>query len=823
MMREDEKAGRGERQSDDSAPRSSLPRLFAVILIIFASELAVMWALPHLIRHTGSLWGAVVDAALLGLITGPFLWWLVVRPLDVVARLERTRAARIIGGANDAIITVDGSGRIESANTAVETIFGRAPRDVRGRDISCLLPESAGRVRAVLEEGREARLRLREPHREGRRLHLEVDAFPVPMPGRTVLAFVVRDVTLRHHRELALRLTRFAVQRAADAVFFVRHDGTILYVNDAAARSLGYERSRLLRLNVESIAPEWSPALWARHWEDVKRLGSLTRELKHRRSDGVLFPVETASNIVEGDGFELVCVYARDIRERRQSEETQRLLATAIEQASETVVVTDPRGTLLYVNPAFERITGYRRDEALGRASSLVRSGRHDPAFYAGLWSTITRGEVWKGRFVNRRKDGTEYQEDATISPVRDPSGRITAYVAVKRDITHEATLEEQLRHAQKMDAIGRVAGGVAHDFNNMLAVVLGNCELILQDLPADAPTREHAREIMLAVDRSAALTRRILAFSRKGPADAKVLDLNETVTSTCRMLQRLIGEAIEVRLVLAPSIASVRADAGHLEQVLVNLAVNARDAMPEGGRLTLETADAGVIDGADGTRRRHVLLAVRDTGCGMDAATKARLFEPFFTTKEAGKGTGLGLSTVLGIVRESGGQIQVDSELGQGTSVIIRLPAVTAKEKAGTPALGDPARGTETVLLVEDDSRLRRIARAFLEDGGYAVLEAATPSEAIELEREHEGAVDLLVSDLLLPEMDGTALARILTGNRPEMRTLFVSGYADGVLDAPHTGAGRPEVLAKPFGRREFLERVRHVLDGAAAHMPAE
>jgi nitrogen-specific signal transduction histidine kinase/CheY-like chemotaxis protein len=404
---------------------------------------------------------------------------------------------------------------------------------------------------------------------------------------------------------------------------------------------------------------------------------------------------------------------------------------------------------------------------------------------------------------------------------VRDPESGVW-FDTIVEDITEQRQLEIQLRQAQKMDAIGRLAGGVAHDFNNLLTAILGCADLMLESLPEDAPEREEAHEIHDAAIRAAELTRQLLAFSRQQVLAPKVIHLNDVVAGVHRMLERLIGEDVELRTILAPDLGSVRADPGQIEQVVVNLAVNARDAMPKGGKLTIETANT-VLDEA--YAREHgvpaaagpcVMLAVTDTGTGMDAETQARIFEPFFTTKPAGKGTGLGLATVYGIVKQSDGLIWVYSELGKGTSFKIYLPQATgAAESVRAAKAGvEPLRGTETVLLVEDQVEVRKLARKILEARGYTVLAAGSGPEALVLADQHSGPIDLLITDVVMPGMGGRDVSLTLGPKRPAMKILYLSGYTDQTVI--HHGVLEPGVafLQKPFTPDVLARKVRELLD---------
>jgi PAS domain S-box-containing protein len=616
---------------------------------------------------------------------------------------------------------------------------------------------------------------------------------------------------------------RSLIESAPVAISIVR-SGEILYANPACIRLFGHERLEDFegRPVLSHMAPESHPQLTERRRrrERGEAIPSVFETMGRRRDGSPLPLLVEVADLQLPDGLATL-VFLRDMTELRRAELERRRLAAAIEQSAETVVITDAEGTIEYVNPAFERITGYSREEALGQNPRLLKSGNHAPEFYREMWSTLLRGEAWSGRLVNKRRDGTLYEEEATISPVRDESGRIAHFVAVKRDVTERQRLEARLLQAQKMESVGRLAGGVAHDFNNLLSVILGYTGLILRRLPEPDPLRPRITEIHKAGERAAALTRQLLAFSRRQVLQPVVMDLNATVENLEKMLRRLIGEDIDLSTLLDRRAGLIRADPSQVEQVIVNLAVNARDAMPRGGRLTIETAPA-VLDEAYTSARpgvrpgRHVALVVSDNGSGMDAETQAHLFEPFFTTKEQGKGTGLGLATVYGIVEQSGGHITFESRVDHGTTFRIYFPRVEGEAAfvAGPPPAEDEARGTETVLIVEDEEMLRDFAVQVLRLHGYQVLEAADGADALRLLERHPEAVDLVVTDVVMPRMSGPELAHRLTRKRPGVKVLFLSGYA-GPDIAQH---GLPEAgsafLAKPFTPDALARKVREVLD---------
>jgi len=498
--------------------------------------------------------------------------------------------------------------------------------------------------------------------------------------------------------------------------------------------------------------------------------------------------------------------------QRRQQKELVTLSA-ALTAAANGIVITSPEGVIQWVNPAFTKMTGYSKQEAVGQTPRLLKSGDHPPSLYESLWRTILSGDTWRGQLTNRRKDGSLYREHQTITPVLDANGRISSFIAVKVDASEREHLEEQVRQAQKMDAVGQLAGGVAHDFNNLLTVINAYADLLLEDLPADSPIRDDLEQIGGAGRRAAQLTQQLLAFGRKQVLQPKILDLHEIVVDAEKMLKRMIGEDVGISLARRGEHTSVKADPGQVVQVLMNLAVNARHAMPHGGKLTLETSVvdvSGPILGTDAPPGRYVSLEVKDTGVGMPPEVVSRIFEPFFTTKEPGAGTGLGLSVVHGIVTQSGGHIAVSSEPGRGTTFRVLLPWVDAEAEPDSPrSRGRVAGGTETVLVVEDEPGVRRLARTILINNGYTVLDASSGAEAFELAERHGASIHLLLTDVVMPGQGGFDLAQALRRRFPLLKVLFMSGYAPGATVMAGVG-----FLPKPFGPASLAQKVRATLD---------
>ncbi len=509
---------------------------------------------------------------------------------------------------------------------------------------------------------------------------------------------------------------------------------------------------------------------------------------------------------------------ARENEERRRAQEERALLFAAIEQAAEYVLITDAQGIITYVNPAFERVTGYSREEAIGKSPRILKSGRQDMAFYESMWSVLSSGSVWRGQLVNRRKDGSTYREEASISPVKAEDSRIVSYVAVKRDVTEATELEARLHAAQKMEAVGRLAGGVAHDFNNILTTITGYADLLLTGLGEEDPRAHEVREILSASRRASGLTRQLLTFSRKQVSAPRLVGLNAVIENLHAMLRPLIGEDIRLDYELARELWPVLADTGQLEQVILNLSVNARDAMPSGGTLTFRTANLRRDAGSPAHAHEQVMLSVRDTGVGMTEEVRSHLFEPFFTTKKAGAGTGLGLATVYGIVNQSQGHIEVVSEPGKGTEFRIFLPRVpgsVSREEDDHNGVELP-RGRETILVVEDEQAVRSLTCTLLRGWGYCVREAALPSAAIPIAEREGDSIRLILTDVVMPEMRGSELARRILPRCRSAAVLFMSGYPDD--EGLGLGGRGPRVhfLAKPFTPEALARKVRETLDDA-------
>jgi PAS domain S-box-containing protein len=498
-----------------------------------------------------------------------------------------------------------------------------------------------------------------------------------------------------------------------------------------------------------------------------------------------------------------------------------------VEQSKESILITDaelalPGPSIIFANPAFSLMTGYTTAEVMGKTPRILQGPKTDRAVLSRLRRNLEQGEVFAGEVVNYRKDGREFILEWQIAPLRDDNNKITHFVAIQHDITQRKKIEAQLYQSQKMETVGKLAGGVAHEFNSILTAIIGQSELLLRDLSPASPLTNNANEINKAALRATALTRQLLAYGRKQLLQVEALDLNLILIGMEATLRHLMGKDTDVRTVLAGELKAVNADAGQIEQVILNIAMNARDAMPNGGKLTLETTNVffdreSVGRNPDLVPGDYVMLAISDTGTGISLEAQARVFEPFFSTKRVGEGTGLGLSTCYGIIKQSGGYISLYSELGRGATFKIYLPQVEQSARPAPRSLNatDLPRGTETILLVEDDAALRKMAASLLERLGYTVLMAANGIEALNLQNVGGfNHVDLLFTDVVMPHMTGKELSERISVLSPATRVLFTSAYTEnaivhqGVLDK---GAA---LLQKPFTPSALAHKLREVLE---------
>ena len=877
---------------------------------------------------------------------------------DVRQSEERYRT--LVENLGEGITIVDPTETILFANAAAEKVFGVSPGSLAGQNLQRFLSDED--YKHVLMETEKRRRgetstfeqQIMQPDGSVRWILLTATPQFYQAGGFSHTLGIFRDITESKKSEQALRESEERFRQLGEAALegiAITEKGLVYDGNSRLAKMLGYELSEMIGKPVSNfIAPD-SRAVVAEH---ISKNYMEQYEHSLRRKDGSTLPVESRARMINWEGRPMRVTALHDISERIRSQEQLQKLSLAVSQSPASIVITDVRGNIEYVNPKFTELTGYSLEEALGQNPRILKTGETTPEEYERLWETITHGGEWRGEFRNKKKNGDLYWELASISPVKNAANAIAYFVAVKEDITdrkraeeqlvvseeryrrlfedspigiaflgtqreiiltnqryrdflglseaeiikrgpigilhpddweasmalseklrsgeipvfhmeqrylrgdaavvwadtsivalrdkdgrviqtigwvqditgrkreeeEKAKLQGQLVQAQKMELVGRLAGGVAHDFNNMLNVILGHSQLALERTDPGHPLYEGLTEIHKAAERSAGLTNQLLAFARKQTVAPKVLDLNETVEGMLKMLERLIGEDVHLSWQPKGGLWRVRLDPSQISQILANLCANARDAITDVGKITIETENItfdesycvvhpGFLPG------QYVLLAVSDDGSGMDKETLSHIFESFFTTKGIGKGTGLGLATIYGIVKQNNGFVNVYSEPGHGTSIKLYLPRHVGKQQA--PAKGTAkafVRGRATILLVEDEPAILTLTATMLENQGYTVLMAGTPGEAMRLAREHTGQIDLLITDVIMPEMNGRDLAKNLLALYPYLKRLFTSGYTANVI--AHHGVLDEGVhfLQKPFSADELAAKVEEALE---------
>jgi PAS domain S-box-containing protein len=640
-------------------------------------------------------------------------------------------------------------------------------------------------------------------------------------------------------------LSHNLLEAIPDAIVAVDASGTILQVNWQTEQLFGYDRSQLIGQKIEILVPARQRLQHRMHRDTfaqapkVRRMGA-GLELHGRRRDGSEFPVEISLSPVSVKRGVLILSAIRDISDRKRIEsdlrraheelekrtaeqlgEYRARLASIVDSSEDAILSKDLNGIITSWNRGAEHIYGYTAGEAIGKPISML-TPKDRPDELPAILAKIRRGEsVEHYQTVRVTKSGQHLDMFLSVSPLRDASGEISGASVIARDVTAQKKTEGHLRQAQKMEAVGRLAGGVAHDFNNILGIIVSCIELLRSRIDPKAEPAQYINHIRQAADRGASLTRQLLAFSRKSVVQFQVLDLNDRLKDVSKLLRPLMGDDVEILIPPKSSSAIIEADPGQLDQIVVNLAVNARDAMPHGGKFILETNTVDLDETFSGEHRpmvpgQYVLLAVSDTGSGMDEATQARIFEPFFTTKEPGKGTGLGLATVYGIVQQSGGHIWVYSEMGKGTTFKIYFPSAEHKigieTKTGTEAAFPMPEGI-TILLVEDDETMRSLTRQLLVEQGYHVVEGADGTSALETLASHSGRIHLLLTDVVMRGMSGPGLATRVSLSHPGVKVVYMSGYTGELIAEREILKSGIALLEKPFTRSDLLKTVHSSL----------
>jgi PAS domain S-box-containing protein len=752
-------------------------------------------------------------------------------------RESEARYRTLFEAFTDGIFLETPDGRLLDCNATACAMYGYTREEMLQRSVVDLVPdEVAARLPEIAaQEAAKGTLlvQIAAKRRDGSVFPVEVSTRRVRLHEREIVIAHVHDITNRKRAEKVLqeseeRFRKIFEESPLGMVLASVGNMRIVQANPAICRMSGYTLEELARLTVRDITHPDDRGDEAETMGELLAgtVQSLRTEKRCITKEGaVLWISQTSALMRDPGGAPLYGLgIIEDITARKESEARLALLNTAVEQAAEVVIVTEPTSEAVveYVNPAFERILGYSRQEVLGRPIHAFTGGEGDGReARRAIGRAQAAGRVWRGSFPFRRKDGTMCEFEASISPVLDDRGQPAHAVSILNDVTEKHALEQRYLQAQKMEAVGRLAGGVAHDFNNLLTVINGYSQLVMTGLEATDPLRKDVEQIRQAGERATNLTRQLLAFSRRQVPEMRVLNLNGVLEGMGKMRRRIIGEDVALELKLAPDLGHVKADPGQVEQVVVNLAVNARDAMLQGGVLTLSTANAeldqefaathpGIVPGA------YVMFAITDTGHGMTPEVKAHLFEPFFTTKKEGEGTGLGLATVYGIVKQSGGSIYVYSEPGLGTTFKIYLPRVDERLAGQATDLSTGlAGGSETILVVEDQEEVRQLATRMLRRLGYQVLQAANAGEAMALVAGGGQHVDMMLTDVVMPEMSGSALAERLCQVDRSLQVLYMSGYPGDMVVRHAMSEPGFTLIQKPFTIQMLAKRVRAVLDG--------
>ena len=744
---------------------------------------------------------------------------------DVSVRVdEDARVRAILENVPDSIFMVDNHGLIRSVNRAGEEMTGYRIAEIIGQPLQVLWPEAQRpQIDELLarmfsgEQSRATGLEVLGQRKDQTVFPIDLSLNEFAFGEEHYVIGVCSDATARRDREARLQSI---LDNASDAIITVDENGLVQSFNRAAEGLYGYTEAEMHGQEVFILAHEEQRTFFAGlierlcSGEQAKMLGI---EGKGQRKDGTTFPLELSLNVFAfGEQHYVIGLY-RDTTVRKDKEAGLRAI---LDNVSDAIFTVDEDGLVQSFNRAATSNFGYLEAEMKGQPIYLL-AAEAEREFFRGMVERMCRGEQAQALGIEAtglRKDGSTFPLDISLSEYSLEDKRYV--IGISHDATQRKKLEEELRQSQKMEAIGRLAGGVAHDFNNVLTVIIAYSQMTLKKLPEEGPLREYTTQVLHAGERAALITQQLLAFSRQQVLAPRVLDLNKVVEETEKMLQRLIGEDISIQTTLDPKLSPILVDQGQIVQVIMNLAVNARDAMPQGGKLSMKTSNFYV----DAERARelldyrpgpNILLSVSDTGVGMAPTVRQRIFEPFFTTKGPGEGTGLGLATVYGIIKQSGGHIEVYSEPGVGTTFKIYFPAIEDQTSQQQAAEAPPATGgTETILIVEDDTAVREVAVAVLKEQGYNLLVASGGRQALEIARSHPGKVDMLLTDLIMPEMNGRLVAEAVAPLLPGVKVLYMSGYTDDAVVRHGLVSDTVNFLQKPFTSTSLAAKVRDVLD---------
>jgi two-component system, cell cycle sensor histidine kinase and response regulator CckA len=761
-----------------------------------------------------------------------------VRDLTARRLAEETlvRLAAIVESSQDAIIGTDLNNLITSWNKGAESMYGYPADEVLGKNVSIISPPDRVRETIRIREESKSGVQVKsfetvKVTKHGRRLDVSLSVSPVLDSDGIIVgtSTIGRDITAFKRTLDALRkASETSIYGSPVPILALDTQRRVTLWNPAAQAAFGWSEEEVLgKLSPIMLqsGTEQSASIHKRALGGEQLTGI---ELQGRKRDGTMVSVSLSASPVWDENHKIkgMIGFLTDITESKRSEEalrkTEQKYRNIFENAIEGIYQATPQGKYISANPALARMFGFDSPAELIAARTDVRNQQYDhPEMHEEFVSAMRRqGIVQNFEYQARRKDGKLIWVEENAHAVRDAQGRLTYFEGTLVDITERRELEQQLQQMQKIEAVGRLAGGVAHDFNNLLMAISSYAELLQLKFPGNTAAKKYLDEIGKTIDRASSLTKGLLTFSRKQVVSPKVLDLNTLIGDQMKMLKRLLPENIDITFAATGIQPFIKADSMQIEQVIMNLAINARDAMPDGGEIHIETRDC---DSNSAGSLGHVMVVLTDNGCGMDEPTRSQIFEPFFTTKEAGKGTGLGLAIVLDIVKQSGGRIEVESKVGRGTAFKIYFPRVA--EQAQTEVeeeIESLSPATETILLVEDEQTVRESIAEYLEQSGYHVLKANGGPHALAIAGEFEGTIDLMLTDVIMPHMSGRELAQRMANSNPAMKVIFMSGYSDNLLSSRQVLDPRRVLLQKPIRLALLGKKLREVLEREESAMSA-
>lgn len=753
------------------------------------------------------------------------------------------RFRKLIEHAPDGLVLIGKQNTFTYISPSAYKIFGYTP----GEMLSILNPDELTHpddlpmVYTILEElmrnpSEIQTLMYRFRHKNGSWRWIEStfsNLFSVPGVESIVINF--RDITERKELEENLRFRSHLLDQIYNGVLATDRENKIIYWNKFAEELHGWTEEEVLgKRIVDFLVAEESLISEEEYASEFEKNNRWSGEVVLLRKDGSRFPALVTHTVIRSAGGEITGTVgvSVDITGQKKAEqemlESQRQLelqGAALESAANAIAITDRDGIIQWVNSAFVSLTGYTREEAIGSEPNILKSGKMPDEFFADMWKKVINGNVWSGELVNKRKDGTEYEEKMTITPVKKADGTITHYVAIKEDVSGENELQRQLVQAQKLESIGTLASGIAHDFNNILGIILGYCSLLERSRQDEQRFKENLHTIKQAVNRGANLVQQILTFARKTDIMNEIVNVNKLVRELSQMLNETFPKSVTIKLKLDKNIPSIVIDQTQVNQALLNLCVNARDSILDKekpyGSISIRT---GYINGKklqskfeEAVPDKYVYVSVSDTGTGIDKEIRARIYDPFYTTKAPDKGTGLGLSLVYGVVKTYNGFIDLETEVGKGSTFTLYIPVYQQIQQAETDSAADAQiniHGNETLLVVEDEEKLRDVLHEVLVNKGYKVILAQNGEEAVVKYKEHKDEIALVISDVGLPKMSGIELFHALLQINPEIRTILASGFIEPGVSSELYKKGIKEIIHKPYNTIEILQKVRIILD---------